>query len=56
VLLVAVVKRDLPDNLAKEVWREPKEPWACLEALVDLESLELLENGDRPVEEEVLAN
>lgn len=56
MFLVAVVKRDLLDNLAEEVRREPKELWACLEALVDLETLEILDYGDRPVEEEVLAN
>lgn len=56
VLLVAVANRELPENLAEEVWREPKDLGARVEARVDLESLGLVENGDHPVEQEVLVD
>lgn len=56
VLPDAVANRELLENLAEEVWREPKDLGARVEALVDLESLDLLENGERLVEQEVLVD
>lgn len=56
VLLGAVASRELLENLAEEVWREPKDLGARMEAPVDLESLDLLENGEHLVEQEVLVD
>lgn len=53
VPLDAVANRELLENLAEEVWREPKDRGARVEAPVDPESLDLLENGEHPVEQEV---
>lgn len=56
VLLDAVVNRELQENLAEEVLKEPKDPGARLEPRVDLGSLGLLENGDHQVELEALVD